>query len=91
MPCDDGLRLLRQPGRQSTRHRPARPEGTDPDHDGEPGWKRKARVGGFDLEATSEALLGLVSGLECELTVHVGGQEIQQRSGRGSLRVDPKL
>ena len=45
----------------------------------------------FDLEATSEALLGLVSGLECELTVHVGGQEIQQRSGRGSLRVDPKL
>jgi Putative transposase/Transposase zinc-binding domain len=30
------------------------PEGTDPDHDGEPGWKRKARVSGFDLEATTE-------------------------------------
>jgi hypothetical protein len=25
-----------------------------PDHDGEPGWKRKARVRGFDLEATTE-------------------------------------
>ena len=30
------------------------PEGTDPEHDGEPGWKRKARVSGFDLEATTE-------------------------------------
>ena len=29
------------------------PEGTDPDHDGEPGWKLKARVNGFDLEATT--------------------------------------
>jgi len=28
------------------------PEGTDPDHDGEPEWKLKARVNGFDLEAT---------------------------------------
>jgi len=26
-------------------------EGTDPDHDGEPDWKLKARVDGFDLEA----------------------------------------
>ncbi len=29
------------------------PEGTDPDHDGEPEWKLKARVNGFDLEATT--------------------------------------
>jgi hypothetical protein len=29
------------------------PEGTDPDHDGEPDWKLKARVDGFDLEATT--------------------------------------
>ena len=29
-------------------------EGTDPDHDGEPDWKLKARVDGFDLEATTE-------------------------------------
>jgi hypothetical protein len=29
------------------------PEGTDPDHDGEPEWKLKARVKGFDLEATT--------------------------------------
>jgi len=30
------------------------PEAIDPDHDGEPGCKRKARVSGFDLEATTE-------------------------------------
>jgi hypothetical protein len=29
------------------------PEGTDPDHDGEPEWTLKARVKGFDLEATT--------------------------------------
>ncbi|MFN7697474.1 MAG: transposase [Deltaproteobacteria bacterium] len=29
------------------------PEGTDPDHDGEPSWKLKARVDGFDLEVTT--------------------------------------
>ena len=29
------------------------PEGTEPDHDGEPEWKLKARVNGFDLEATT--------------------------------------
>ncbi len=45
----------------------------------------------FEVKATDEALLGLVSGLECELTVQAGGQEIQQRTGRGSLRVDPQL
>ena len=29
------------------------PQGTDSDHDGEPDWKLKARVDGFDLEATT--------------------------------------
>jgi hypothetical protein len=45
----------------------------------------------FQLQATDEALLGSVTGLECELTVHTGGQEIRQRTGKGSLRIDPKL
>lgn len=45
----------------------------------------------FQLQATDEALLGPVTGLECELTVHTAGQEIRQRTGKGSLRIDPKL
>jgi hypothetical protein len=45
----------------------------------------------FEVEATDEALLGAVSGLECELLVRAAGQEIRQRSGKGTLRVDPRL
>ena len=45
----------------------------------------------FDLEATDEALLGAVKGLTCEVTVKTGGQEIHQRAGNGTLRIDPKL
>ena len=45
----------------------------------------------FQLHATDEALLGLTTGLECEITVHADGQEIRQRSGKGSLRIDPAL
>jgi len=30
------------------------PKGTDPEHDHDATWKRKARVAGFDLEATTE-------------------------------------
>lgn len=44
----------------------------------------------FQLQATDEALLGPVSGLECELTIQAVGQEIRQRTGKGSLRIDPK-
>jgi hypothetical protein len=43
----------------------------------------------FDIEATDEALLGRVSGLSCELIVQAGGQEIRQRTGNGTLRIDP--
>jgi hypothetical protein len=29
--------------------------------------------------------------LECEIIVHAAGQEIRQRTGKGQLRIDPKL
>jgi hypothetical protein len=45
----------------------------------------------FEIEASDEALLGAVSGLECELIVNVAGQEIRQRAGKGTLRIDPRL
>jgi hypothetical protein len=45
----------------------------------------------FLLEATDEALLGSVRGVTCELVVQAGGQEIRQRTGNGTLRIDPKL
>ncbi|MFT5468849.1 MAG: hypothetical protein ACI8UO_003961 [Verrucomicrobiales bacterium] len=45
----------------------------------------------FEIEATNEALLGQVSGLNCEVIVPVGDQEITQRAGSGSLRIDPAL
>lgn len=45
----------------------------------------------FEIEATDDALLGAVSGLECELVVNVAGQEIRQRAGKGTLRIDPRL
>jgi hypothetical protein len=45
----------------------------------------------FQVEASDEALLGPVSGLECELLVKAAGQEIRQRAGKGTLRIDPRL
>ncbi len=45
----------------------------------------------FHLDASSEALLGPATGLECEITVNASGQEIRQRTGKGSLRIDPAL
>jgi hypothetical protein len=45
----------------------------------------------FQITATDEALLGPVNNLECEVTVHAAGQEIRQRTGKGILRIDPKL
>ena len=45
----------------------------------------------FGIEATDDALLGPVSGLTCELIVTTSGQEVRQRSGNGTLRIDPKL
>jgi hypothetical protein len=45
----------------------------------------------FQIAATDEALLGPVNNLECEVIVHAAGQEIRQRTGKGILRIDPKL
>ncbi len=45
----------------------------------------------FQIEATDEALLGSVRGVTCEVAVQAGGQEIRQRTGNGTLRIDPKL
>ena len=45
----------------------------------------------FKIQASDEALLGSVTGIECEITVHTSGQEIHQRTGKGNLRIDPKL
>ncbi|MFT7513457.1 MAG: hypothetical protein ACI9QL_002670 [Candidatus Omnitrophota bacterium] len=45
----------------------------------------------FQIEASDEALLGRVSGLVCEVFVRAGDQEISQRTGQGTLRIDPKL
>ena len=45
----------------------------------------------FEVEATDDALLGAVNNLECELLVRVAGQEIRQRAGKGTLRIDPRL
>ena len=44
----------------------------------------------FELSATDEALLGPVNGLTCEIQVPVVGGHIVQRSGRGTLRIDPQ-
>lgn len=52
---------------------------------------KEATLIAFELEATDDALLGAVSGLECELVVNVAGQEIRQRAGKGTLRIDPRL
>lgn len=45
----------------------------------------------FEIEATDEALLGRVSGLNCEVIVRTGDQEIHQRTGNGTLRIDPSV
>jgi hypothetical protein len=52
---------------------------------------KESRQIAFEVEATDEALLGPVSGLECELLVMAAGQEIRQRAGKGTLRIDPRL
>lgn len=44
----------------------------------------------FEIQATDEALLGQVTGIGCEVIVPVRDQQITQRTGRGSLRIDPR-
>jgi len=45
----------------------------------------------FEIEATDEALMGSIKGIACDVIVQAAGQEIHQRSGNGTLRIDPKL
>ena len=45
----------------------------------------------FEIEAAEDALLGPVQGVACEIMLTIGGQEIRQRSGNATLRIDPKL
>ena len=45
----------------------------------------------FEIEATDDALLGSVKGINCEVSLHAAGQEIRQRTGAGVLRIDPRL
>jgi hypothetical protein len=44
----------------------------------------------FGLEATDDALVGLVNGLACELTFTIDDQEIRLMTGAGKLRIDPR-
>ena len=52
---------------------------------------RESKEIAFEVEATNEALLGSVRGISCEITVRAAGQEIRQRTGNGTLRIDPLI
>jgi hypothetical protein len=55
----------------------------------QPTLTRDSRQIAFEIEATNEALLGSVRGIGCEIMVRAAGQEIRQRTGNGTLRIDP--
>ncbi|MCA8989638.1 MAG: hypothetical protein KDA78_18465, partial [Planctomycetaceae bacterium] len=44
-----------------------------------------------ELEATDDALLGLVNDLKCDVQFSVAGEVIHLRTGSGKLRIDPRL
>lgn len=44
-----------------------------------------------ELEATDDALLGLIGDLKCDLRFSADGEEISLRTGSGKLRIDPRL
>jgi hypothetical protein len=45
----------------------------------------------IELEATDDALLGLVGDLKCDVRFSGDGEEISLRTGSGKLRIDPRL
>jgi hypothetical protein len=45
----------------------------------------------FEIEAEADTLLGPYQELSCEVTLKESGQEIKQRLGRGTLRIDPRF
>lgn len=59
--------------------------------DPQPTLTRDSKQIAFEIEATNEALLGSVRGIGCEITVRAAGQEIRQRTGNGTLRIDPLI
>ena len=44
-----------------------------------------------ELEASDQALLGMVSNLQCDVQFSVDGEELHLRTGAGKLRIDPRL
>lgn len=57
----------------------------------QPVLTRDSKEIAFEIEATNEALLGSVRGVSCEISVRAAGQEIRQRTGNGTLRIDPLI
>ncbi|MCA9053508.1 MAG: hypothetical protein KDA75_06710, partial [Planctomycetaceae bacterium] len=57
----------------------------------DPTIDRNAAEVAVELEATDDALLGLVSDLKCDVQFAVNGEEIHLRTGSGKLRIDPRL
>lgn len=57
----------------------------------EPTIDKTATEVAVELEATDQALLGLVSDLQCDVQFSVAGEEIHLRTGSGNLRIDPRL
>lgn len=60
-------------------------------HEPFPTITKESKELSFTLEASREALVGLVRNLACEVIVTAGDQTIRQRTGDGTLRIDPEL
>ncbi len=52
---------------------------------------RESRSLTFRLSVGDDALLGQVKGVTCEIRVRTRGQEVVQRTGNATLRIDPRV
>jgi hypothetical protein len=57
----------------------------------QPTIDRTSQEVAVELEATDDALLGLVSELTCDVVFNVNGGDVSLRTGSGRLRIDPRL
>jgi hypothetical protein len=57
----------------------------------EPKIDQNSKEVAVELEATDDALLGLVSELKCDVLFNVNGGETRLQTGSGRLRIDPRL
>lgn len=57
----------------------------------EPTIDKTSQEVAVELEATDDALLGLVSELKCDVRFTVNGGETRLQTGSGRLRIDPRL